>query len=49
MYDQYFQHLAREDEAGARWVVIRYQLLLVPSFVRVLLSQLLARVKEIVR
>lgn len=44
MHDEYFVCLAKGDEAGARWAVIRGHLYVIPSWVWSLLGQVLARV-----
>lgn len=44
MHDEYFACLAKGDEAGARWAVIRGHLYVIPSWVWSLLGQVLARV-----
>jgi hypothetical protein len=44
MHEEYFACLAKKDERGARWAVIRGNLYAVPSWLWGLVAQLLARV-----
>lgn len=44
MHEEYFACLAKGDERGARWAVIRGHLYVIPSWVWSLIGQLLARV-----
>ncbi|HWK51172.1 MAG TPA: hypothetical protein VNR40_14865 [Steroidobacter sp.] len=44
MHEEYFSCLSKNDEAGARWAIIRGHLYVIPSWVWSLLGQLLARV-----
>lgn len=44
MHEEYFASLAKGDENGARWAVIRGHLYAIPSWVWSLVGQVLARV-----
>lgn len=44
MHEEYFSCLAKKDNAGARWALIRAHLYVIPSWVWACLGQLLARV-----
>jgi hypothetical protein len=49
MHDEYFKCLAKEDEGGARWAVIRAHLYVIPTWIWTLLATLIARVIEWIR
>lgn len=49
MHEEYFAALARNDESGARWAVIRGNLYATPAWLWALLAQVVARVVESMR